>query len=68
MVHHHLAVVFDFSLVSIQISKSQKSICNLELSILGTPSSGTSGHRVREAIRSVVRKPSSSGVGSYDLN
>ncbi len=43
---------------------------NIELSMLGGSSSATgSGHRVREAIRSVVRKPAStSGVGLYDLD
>lgn len=67
VVHHlHLVVVLDSSLVSIRYRSSRNKNNYVESSIIGTPSSSGSGHRVREAFRSLVRKPSTSGIDFSD--
>lgn len=60
-----MVVAVESFLVGIQFNKLKKNCHNNYFLGLGS-SSGSSGHRVREAIRSLGRKPST-GTGQYDL-
>ena len=65
VVHRLHLVVFGSSLVSIRYRSSTKLTDDAKLFITGKPSSSSSssgsGHRVREAFRSLMRKPAASG-------
>ena len=72
--HHQLEVAVESSHVSILIIKSMKYYIVENANLLGPSSSSSSsssskgnGHRVRQAIRSIIRKPSSPGSGWYNV-